>query len=309
MCFAFVLLFSGVSTFGQAPATLTPARILDFGQLYSTFNWDADSKAELQTRLGKTLADQVIPASAETAWPSGIASLDGRTQNRLAMANYTVYYLTALTKSLAVVVVPAAENKHMPANMQAAGDIYFVVTGSAVEFKNAATPVVANVAPAFSATFAAQMNEITTDFANGFVNMTNEVIGEDEDEMIIVYGARIPLEGAAELYFSEDLYAASTSFHAAFSGSTDPAVALKFYRELVRKVESLKLACCGLSKSEEQVDGNRRSQQFNTYDPKGEMSIDYQNMAIEVRMEQGEIFDKDGQLVSNWITVLDIYEK
>ncbi|HRI60292.1 MAG TPA: hypothetical protein PK228_11230 [Saprospiraceae bacterium] len=306
MCFVFVLLFSAVAAIGQTAVARTPAKVLDFGQLYSTFNWEAPVITELKANLGDALAAKVINASTETAWPTGIASLDSRTQNRSQMAAYTVYYLTTVGENKAVLVVPAAENRAMPANMQSAGDIYFLVTRTAVEFKSAAAPVASAAAPTGS--FATQINEITEDFGNGFVNLTNDLLDEDEDAMILIYGSRVSLEGATELYFYEDLYAAATTFHAAFPGSTDPAVALKSYRELVRKIESLQLTCCSLSNSEEQVDGNRHGQVFTAYDPKGNLNIDYQNMAIEVRIEQGETFDKDGHVVSNWIPVLDIYE-
>jgi hypothetical protein len=306
MCFVFVLLFSGAAANGQTTATRTPVKILDFGGLYSTFDWKAEPTAELKTSLGDALAETVMRASNESAWPTGIASLGERAKNRAEMPAYTAYYLTTVSKSIAVLVVPAAENRDMPADMQPASDIYFLILDNGIEFDNE-TISEEDSEDLSTQGFEAQMNALTLDFSNGFSNVVNMQIDESEDGMVVMYGTLVPLDGTTALYFIEDLFAATTNFHAEFPGSTDPAVALKKYRELVQKVESLKLSCCGLSKLDEEVVGKRRSQVFNAHDSKGKMAPAYLNMSIQVSIEQGEEFDKAGQLVTNWFPVLDIY--
>lgn len=306
MCFVFVLLFSGAAAIGQTTVTRTPVKILDFGQMYTTFDWKPEPTADLKTSLGDALAATVIRASNESAWPPGIASLGERAKNRAEMSAYTAYYIARVSKSVAVLVVPAAENRDMPADMQPTSDIYFLILDNGIEFEDETEPMASEIASTEG--FAAQINEIAQDFANGFVNVVNMQIDESEDGMVVMYGTLVPLEGTTALYFIEDLFAATTNFHAEFPGSTDPAVALKSYQALILKIESLQLTCCGLSKLDELVNGNRRRQIFNTSDSKGNMEQAFQNMAIEISIEQGETFDKNGQLVTFWIPVLDIYE-
>lgn len=312
----FVLLLSAFTAIAQT-ASLTPAKVLDFGQLYSTFDWGEAPVAELKAALGDALATKVINGSVESAWPSGIASLEGRTDNQPKMADYKVYYLTTVDEK-AVLFIPSAENKQMPADMQPVGDIYFLLSRSAVEVNGASTPAPVTLttpvpttkptaAPA--AGFAAQMNNIVQDYANDFIHLTGAQIDEDEDGLVIQYSSEAPLEGAASLFFIEDLMSATTSFHAEFPGSPDPAVAVKAYRALVKKVEALKLTACKLSKQEEQVEGNVHKQVFQAYDPAGKLDLAYQGMLLEVRIIQGEVFDKNGQTVSNWYVMLEVYEQ
>ena len=314
MCFTTVLLFCGAPAFGQTPDRQITATVLDFGQLYSTFDWDLAAVAELKASLGAALAETVVRASTEAAWPSGIASLEARTQNRPLMASYKLYYLTTVGEDKTVLVAPVADNRQMPENMQSTGDLYFLVSNSAVTLSSVTPPVHSIAAPSAgmatsTSGFAAQMAEIIRDFPSGFVNVTNAMIDEDEEGMTMVYGSRVPLDGATQLSFTEDLLSASTIFHAVFPGSPDPATARQAYRELVRKIELLQLPCCPLAKSDEQVEGNRHSQTFLAYDPQGKLHADYRNMVITVRLEQGETFAQNGLLVSDWRPVLDVYEQ
>lgn len=315
MYFVFALLCTGATASAQATASRTPATVLDFGQLYSTYSWEPAAIAELTSNLGEALAGTVMRTSTEAAWPAGIASLDGRMENRPHMAAYTVYYLTTVGENIAVLHVPADENQHMPADLRPAGDIYFILSRSAVEFKGAAgsttvsTLTFTSTPTVSTAGFAAQLNQITQDFPSGFVNVTGDQIDEDEEGLMLQYATRVALDGAEEVYFIEDLLSASTVFHAEFPGSADPTVTLKAYRTLVRAVESLTLSCCGLLKSEEQVEGNRHSQTFMAYSPQGKLDMAYQNMTIEVGIIQSERFDAKGELVSDWKPVLNIYER
>ncbi|MDO8365791.1 MAG: hypothetical protein Q7T20_03260 [Saprospiraceae bacterium] len=290
----------------------TPARILDFGQLYSTFDWKAEYKAELVSKLGSAFAETVIAGSKESAWPAGIASVMVRAENRPKMAGYIVYFLTSLQENVAIMVVPATENAGMPANMKPASDFYLVVSKSAIALNDRGNPQhSARIDPDISIfrNFSVELNYIVEDFDDDFINMVNQILQEDLDAMVIQYGSMAPMEGSTGVYFMEDLMGASTSFYADYPGSTDPAVTLKFYKTLVKQVEGAKLSCCSLSKQEEQVNGNRRRQVFQTYDPAGKLNVAFQNMVIEVHIEQGETFDAKGQLVSNWIPVLSVYEQ
>jgi len=155
--------------------------------------------------------------------------------------------------------------------------------------------------------FSAQLDEITRDFSNDFANVVNMVLDQDNDNLLVTYGTLVPLEGTSRLYFVEDLFASATNFYAEFPGSTNIATALTAYRALTRKVETLKLSCCGLSKGEEHINGNRHTQPFRTHNPNGKMDVAYQSMVIEVYLLQDEVFDNKGQLVPEWRPALVIY--
>ena len=54
------LFFVAVSQIAaQTAITRKPAKVLDFGQMYSTYNWETVG-TELRTNLGNTLANAVI---------------------------------------------------------------------------------------------------------------------------------------------------------------------------------------------------------------------------------------------------------
>ncbi|GEM_PF-5597132 len=301
-----VTLFSIATIFGQGFVLGSLIKVKDYGELYSTFKWEPAQMAMLKANLGDATANAVIQKSTEAAWPKGIASLGTRAQNRASMTDYTTFYLTALDEYRAILFVPAVENSWMAEDMKPVGDIYFVVNSHAIELKNIGTATYPP-APATFNDFAAQLDEITRDFKNGFANVINQIIGEDVGALVVYYGTQVPLDGTDELYFVEDLMAETTMFHAGFPGHLDPANGLKAYQELVRRVEALKLSCCPLSKGEEIARGNRRQQPFRAHDPKGLMEVGYQNMAIEVALDRGETFDSEGQILDFWIPVLYVY--
>ena len=301
------------------PVTSTipsPARVLDFGQLYSTFNWEENATAELKKALGDAVAAKVIAGSVETAWPSGIASLDGRTTNRPQMEQYKLYYLTTIDNDKAVLLAPAAENKHLPAHMQSKGDIYFLVTQSSVELNGSVTPPKQTpVTPKPSPTsgksnvFQDQMTTIVADYPNTFENLKGDQIDQDEDGLLIQYDSKVIVDDATAFYFIEDVLTSSVSFHAEYSGSPDVKGALKTYLTVISKVEALKFDGFKLSKNAEEVDGSKRSQVFQAYDPAGNLPAVYADMNIEVRIVQGEMPDKNGQMVSDWYVMLEVYER
>ena len=307
-CFFIVIALYCVSgnSLAQNSVVRQTAQVLDYGQLYSTIFWDEVNTADLRSKLGAALAEKVLLSSTESAWPPGIATLTSRTENRDQMTGYTVYYLCALVDGRSLLVVPAQENQTMPANMQPSKDIYFILLSTVVLVGSEEADWI-DSEPEPVQNFEHQMNTITQDFSHDFSNVTNMSLEEDEEGMIIIYGSQVMLNGSTQIYFTEDLYAAATAFHADFPGSTDPSTALKFYQALVQKVAALQLTCCPLSKNEELLEGKLRTQTFNTYDPKGKLDIKYQNMVIEVRLIQGEAFGKEGQLLPEWRPTLDIY--
>ncbi len=298
-----VMLAFQLSAFAQKIALGTPIHVLDYTQLYSTFTWKPEVKSTLKAELGD-MADAVVLKSNEAAWPKGIASLDARNKNKALFTGYTVFYLTSLVTNQAVLFVPAVENSDMPAGMAPVGDIYFVINGSAIEVKTTeaiTAPVETEV------DFATGMETLTQNFLTSFVNLFSLEQQEEEDGRVMLHGSSLSIESAEQIYFYEDVPSAAISFRAGFVADEDPTIALATYNELVRKVESLKLSCCQLTKDEETVVGNNHSQRFHVYNPNANISMEYQGMVIEVGIEQSETFTDDGDIVSIWVPVLYIY--
>jgi hypothetical protein len=292
----------GTIASGQDFAIGTLIRVLNFGEVYSTFTWDESTKKTIAAEFGY-LPETLVFNASESGWPVGIASLDARARNKRLMDDYTLFFMDMMNEHVAILLAPKAENSSMPADMRPVNDIFFIINANAIEVKSMEAPAVS------SQGFAAQMEAITQDFKNGFSNVVNEIIHQDTDALLIYYGTQVPMDGADEIFFLEDLMSASTIFHAGFPGHIDPANALAAYQELVRKVEALTLGCCNMTKSAETVEGNTRRQPFFTDASKGNVALEYKSMVIEVSLERGETFDSEGQILDFWIPVLAVYER
>ncbi len=294
------VLMLGTTASGQPFTVGTPIKVLNFNEIYATYAWEENTRQIISEGFG-TQTDDIVKNSSEAGWPVGIASLDARSRNKEQMYDYTLFFLAMMNDHVAILFAPQVENSFMPEDMRPADDIFFIINVHAIEEESTefSAPITLG--------FAAQLDEITQDFRNGFANVTNHALEEDKDRMVIYYGTLVPLDGMEEIYFIEDLMSASMIFRAGFPGHTDPAVALPAYRELVRKVEALTLTCCPLAKNEEETTGNSRRQIFRAYDPKGKLDVAYQNMVIEVILERGETFDNEGQILDYWMPVLYVY--
>jgi hypothetical protein len=296
----------------QSFVTVRPQiRITDFGELYSTFDWDSESTAELRDSLGDSLANVVLVASNEAAWPLGIATLESRVENYEAMAAYRAYHVTTLQEDFAVLLVPFGENRDMPPGLQPGNDFYFIIgkAGTAPEGFSIA-PEPASPEPDLEAAvdFPSQLDLITRQSSARFEHLTGRQTGEDEDGIEVQRQSKIKLEGAREVFFTENLLSNTTSFTAIFPGSADPSVAREAYLALIRRIEDTPLSCCGLIKQAEDVTGPFPRQIFTVYSH-GEMDAAYQGMVIEVYLEQGEMYDPMGRLVDEWLPAIAIYQE
>lgn len=112
------------------------AKVSDFGSLYSTYG-DDDLRTGLSGKFSATKLAFIVENANESAWPEGIATLDRRNQNRPKMYNYKLYKVATFgNDSYTLLLVPAAENKHMEPDMQPGHDIYFVVSTNVVSVEN-----------------------------------------------------------------------------------------------------------------------------------------------------------------------------
>ena len=102
-------------------------KITDSGDLYSTYDIEGTDEAVSAIKKAAS-ADyyNIIKYAKEGGWPTGIATLDARDEVRSKMNDYVVYKVAEFDGKY-LLKVPAAENKHMPANMRADYDFYFVI--------------------------------------------------------------------------------------------------------------------------------------------------------------------------------------
>lgn len=103
-------------------------RIVNSGQLYSTYNYetDDDAMAAVEGAIPASEIDNFLEKVHEDAWPSGISTLDAWEINRDAMNNYVCYYVAEFGERV-ILWVPASENRSMPTNLRPTYDIYFTI--------------------------------------------------------------------------------------------------------------------------------------------------------------------------------------
>ena len=294
-------MFSISTVVGQVFSFSALVKVVDNGEMYTTFKWNKEAEAELRSNLGEVMASAVMKTSNETSWPKGIASLDSRKKNKDKFGDYTAFYLTTVSKHIAVLFVPAVENSSMQEDLRPAQDIYFLINE-----KGIAAPAVQVKSPAGN--FATELNVLTNGFRNSFVDLMSDEVQEANSQTAKLTGCKVDLEGAYQLFFYQDVSSGQTGFRAAFPGDADHDLCLMIYQNLVKKVDGLTLDCGPLQKEVETADGLQHSQTYRVLDSDFSFDEVYENMAINVTMEQAENFDDEGELVTEWEVVLYIYE-
>jgi hypothetical protein len=130
-----VVISCGSATYKLAGRTLKQSKIVDSGELYSSYDMSKDEKKEL---IAAGLLDgqirRIETQGMETNWPKGISTLDMRDTNRDKIANYVSYKVATISGGdIVVLVLPASKNKHMPADMRFPEDIYFFMGKNGVQ--------------------------------------------------------------------------------------------------------------------------------------------------------------------------------
>lgn len=301
----FVLLFSICSSFSQVNSSLLPAKVLDFGQLFSSYAWEPAYIAELKGKVEPALADKIISSSTESTWPSGISTLNARTDHQQQLSTYKLYYITRLSDGKAVLVAPASENSLMTQDMQLIHDIYFLVSFNAIDTNAIRSTDAGIVVPVNR--FADEMNIILQDYVHDFINIAGGLIDEDEEYEYATFSSLVGLGQANDIYIEADVLSATNVFHAGFPGSIDPVFALKDYLALIQQIEGLKLPYCRLFKSEDQVDGNKHHLIFLQDPSDSQPDPAYKDLIIEVYIEQGTGYNAAGGTAVTWVPVITIH--
>jgi len=137
-----LLLFLFLSTFVfhlNAQETL-PLSIINPGELYSTYELSASDKETLAASIGAAKLDAISKACNEDQWPSGIANLDARTENRELIKQYHITLVTNLGDNSIIEIKPD-ENKHLPAIMQSVSSFYFVIGSKGLNNESESAPI------------------------------------------------------------------------------------------------------------------------------------------------------------------------
>ncbi|MDP4285648.1 MAG: hypothetical protein Q8891_14610 [Bacteroidota bacterium] len=112
---------------------LKPARIINSGDLHSTYQWKSQTTKTLGILVGSSKVEEVKMMSNETSWPTGLVSLSLRMKKNAYFSEYNTFYKGLIKEGVALLWVPAAENTKMPPEMRSDKDIYFVIAVEGIE--------------------------------------------------------------------------------------------------------------------------------------------------------------------------------
>lgn len=137
MRYSLIFLLLLLPFISEAQLKKVNATIVDPGSLYSSYDFEEDpGKLKPAIRLTGTSAEltNIIKYSNEANWPIAMQQLDSRLANRSSIQLYKVYKILH-TSNFCILIVPAAENKHMPENMRPVQDIYFIMNLNGAAFE------------------------------------------------------------------------------------------------------------------------------------------------------------------------------
>lgn len=123
--FLFILAIVGMNipAFSQQA---TPTHIIDPGQLYSTFEFSAEDQQAIIAAVGAEKYTEINNAIHESQWPSGLATLDKRTQNRELIRKFSVTVIMTLSDKSIIEIAPG-NNLTMPAELRSDKPFYFFI--------------------------------------------------------------------------------------------------------------------------------------------------------------------------------------
>ncbi|MBX7242560.1 MAG: hypothetical protein K1X92_12530 [Bacteroidia bacterium] len=126
---------TGATYAAASPSGLKKVRIVDSGQLYSTYDIQAETPWHdaIKKVVGENGFQDVVTYSNEKNWPVGISNLDNWRENKLKMNDYTVYLLVGNLDGKVILYCPAGENQYMPSDLKPSRDIYFVMGLNGIE--------------------------------------------------------------------------------------------------------------------------------------------------------------------------------
>lgn len=131
-----LILFLAIALTGTVNAqssSAIKATISDPGALYSTFNWNSGNNKEMLAKVVSAAEMQnILKYSIESSWPAGISTFNARSNKQDLIKKY-IAYKVAEVDMYYVIKIPSAANSHMPDDMRAYYDFYFVMGKNGVE--------------------------------------------------------------------------------------------------------------------------------------------------------------------------------
>lgn len=143
----FVVNESSVSTgSGAAKSTKTSysalalgdaVTVTDFGDLYSTYDFEDSDSKQIIAAVGRPDYTLINEFCREDAWPKAISGFSDRQTNRPKMYNYNVEFVCTFGagSNYAIIKAPVSKNKHMTGDFKLVNDIYFVIAAKSIEAK------------------------------------------------------------------------------------------------------------------------------------------------------------------------------
>ena len=100
--------------------------------MYATYTLTAQEEQQLAAQLrNAALVQEIKTLSQEGAWPDAINTLQKRIEVRSTLTSYK-YYKLATVGTRTLVVVPAENNRHMPAAFVPKNDVYMFFNARSV---------------------------------------------------------------------------------------------------------------------------------------------------------------------------------
>ena len=305
-----------------------PTVIINSGELYSTADLNASDGQLLaywKTKYGAENVEELVKRSRESGWPEKISTFSGRSEVRPQLANYKAYRVAALNDDKSLLLIPAAENRHMPQGMIDNYDFYFVIGDKGLQIGDMLDPFskggagskdpmkgggAVSVAPVQAGNdFASQLNAIVADYANGFKNIKGDLVPKENDlDVTTKYRTKIALRGTSRSYLSAGFGFGNSplSYIAVFGEPAEKEDIRKRFNSIVSQVDNVKFGCCTFAKSKEIVSDNMITQAYLPFDINGKMGKDFDGIVLEVAMTKYLSMDADKQ--NYWSLVLRIYK-
>ena len=125
----------GATTYQLVDKKYASIVIQNPGDLYSTYEFTKSDRKELiEQGFKDELIRKIEKMSIESAWPEGIADLDGRLEMRDAFKTYKAFKVAQIGAGEKVILaIPAKANKKMSPKMRPSQDIFFVMGATGIK--------------------------------------------------------------------------------------------------------------------------------------------------------------------------------
>jgi hypothetical protein len=156
--------------------------------------------------------------------------------------------------------------------------------------------------------FARQLDQVVIAYAGNFGSIKGDAIPEEEGALKLgdQFVCKVGLEGAEEVYLTENMLSDNLTFVASFKEYGTYAAAKTEFYKLVEQVDEAKFSIASMVKLDETVleDEGGISQAYLPFGP----SDAYEGVVLELRLIKGLDFDTTSvKFTDKWYTVINVY--